>query len=101
MRFNPSILIIGAGACLAGLIGAFTGRPVIILNKDTSTNDVAVWPSRINLPEPRITENIAPVDFSELDFDKVSNTKWVPKFGHPKRKTNKLRCKHNAKLKRR
>lgn len=41
------------------------------------------------------------LDFNPYHFSANRNPNWLPKFGHPKRKTNKQRCKHNAKLKRR
>lgn len=41
------------------------------------------------------------LDFNTHHFADNRDPNWMPKFGHPKRKTNKQRCKHNAKLKRR
>ena len=97
--FKHAIIIFGAGACLAGLIHRITDKPIVIVTHDEHYNDLANIRERLTFPEMIDSQSVN----SLLDEIKHSENliRWQPCYGHPKRKTNKQRCKHKAKLKRR
>lgn len=71
------------------------------VNRINTVNEVkATYPIKSNRKE--ITVNpIGGLDMPKLAILTGNTIKWQPKYGHPKRLTNKLRCSHNSKIKRR
>ena len=91
---------IGAGLALAGLaLGGATNSQAA--QRVNTVNEV-----KATVEHKRQKQNIninytGGLDFEPSMFYHPAKSNWMPKLGHVNRKTNKQRCKHNAKLKRR
>jgi hypothetical protein len=84
-----------AGLAFGGATNAQTSQRVNTVNEVKATVETKKAKQTIAI------NAMGGLDFNPYRFSANRDPNWLPKFGHPKRKTNKLRCKHNAKLKRR
>lgn len=94
---NKRFLMAGALAALVFGGGVHSQN----VQRVNTVNEVKATVERKKAKQDIVINSMGGLDFNPYMFHNVIDPNWVPKFGHPKRKTNKLRCKHNAKLKRR
>ncbi|WP_113636085.1 hypothetical protein [Nubsella zeaxanthinifaciens] len=95
---NRRFLTAGLGLA-ALLIGGQTNAQAV--QRINTANEVKATVATKRKSQEIAINAMGGLDFRSPMYYFTPKTNWVPKFGHPKRKTNKLRCKHNAKLKRR
>ena len=95
---NRRFLTAGLGLA-ALLIGGQTNAQAV--QRINTANEVKATVATKRKSQEIAINAMGGLDFREPMFYIPPPNNWLPKFGHPKRKTNKQRCKHNAKLKRR
>lgn len=89
-----------AGLALAALLmGGQTNAYAV--QRINTVNEVKATIAQKRKSQEIVINAMGGLDFQSPMYYHPPKNNWLQKFGHPKRKTNKQRCKHNAKLKRR